>query len=69
MDAGNQVGMLRAGIRNALKKSSGYFKKALTEKYIASGRKSEKHMLKTISGLYSRHTFSKATIILPVCSE
>ena len=60
MDAGNSVGMLRVGIRNALKKSSGYFKKALTEKYIASGRKSEKHMLKTISGLYLRRGMNYA---------
>ena len=51
MDAGNQRGLLRAGMREALKKSSGYFKRALTNKYVASGRKSEKHMLKTISGL------------------
>ena len=60
MDAGNQRGLLRAGMREALKKSSGYFKRALTNKYIASGRKSEKHMLRTISGLYLKRGMNYA---------
>ena len=55
MDAGNSVGMLRAGIHAAITRSGRFLAKSMNEEYKESGRKRDiKGMLNTISGMFGK---------------
>ena len=55
MDAGNTVGMLRAGIHGAITRSGRYMAKIMNKEYKESGRKRDiKGMMNTISSMYGK---------------
>ena len=55
MDAGNQVGMLRAGIHAAITRSGKYMANAMNKEYKEHNRKQDiKGMMNTISSMFGR---------------